>query len=55
MFVKAWRWAKTQNFYLLATVLGVFGLVDAVTPGPVANHAIGWAIAITAIFMWAVQ
>lgn len=55
MFVKAWQWAKAQNLYVLAASLGLFGMLDAVTPGPRADHLMGLAIALVAAFIWGVQ
>lgn len=55
MFAKTWQWTKRKNLYVLAAGLGLFGLVDTITPGPSANHAIGLAIMATAAFMWLVQ
>ena len=55
MFAKAWAKAKEQNLYVLAAGLGVFGLVDAITPGPSADHAMGLAIVVIAVYMWVMQ
>lgn len=55
MFAIAWRWAKRQNFYVLSAVVGTFGLIDAIAPGPRADHMIGAAIVATAAFIWLVQ
>lgn len=55
MFGKAWQWAKAQNRYLLSAGLGLFGLVDTITPGSVADHWLGRAIILVAIYMWVFQ
>ena len=55
MFAKSWTKVKEQNLYLLAAGLGVFGLIDAILPGPRADHLIGIAVVVVAGYMWMVQ
>ena len=55
MFAKAREWTRAGYAHVLAAGLGVFGVMDAITPGPQADHLIGLALIIVAIFMWVVQ
>lgn len=57
MIARVGKWAKRQstNFYVLALGLGLFGLIDAITPGPSVDHVFGWLIVIVATYMWVLQ
>ncbi len=45
-------WIRRQNLYLWATGLGLFGIADAMVPGPPADRLIGLAIAFIAAWVW---
>ena len=55
MLERGWKWAKSQNLYVLAFVLGVLGLVDALAPGSRTARLEGVAIALVAAYMWLLQ
>lgn len=57
MKAKIGQWAERRNlnFYALAFGVGLFGLIDAITPGPKLNHVFGWLIVIVSVYMWVLQ
>lgn len=52
MAQKIWHWAQAQNLYLWSAGLGIFGAVDALSPGPLIDHLIGLMIVGVAGWIW---
>lgn len=46
------RWARGVNWYVVAFFAGIFGLFDALTPGPAPARLLGLTIMAGAAWVW---
>jgi hypothetical protein len=52
MTEKMQKWVLKQNPSLWSLGLGIFGLMDALVPGPAADRLVGLITAVVAVAVW---
>lgn len=52
--MKEWirRWARSPNWYIVAFLAEIFGFLDAITPGPLADRLLGLTVMAGAAWIW---